>query len=172
MWHQQPWYWLKDASVIRRTLLWLHDERHGVSNHQHLKYLFSRWFRRTSKKSWKLRALLIFVWSPVTGGFPSQRLVTWKMFPFDDVIMRRISNTSGISAYGKLYTTQMDIQTKINVCSSWVYHLLFIAVYSLYCFILYWGMRENIFSSHSLRILLCNFSSSQTYIAWILTACI
>ena len=56
-----------------------HNERDGISNFRHLDYLFNGLSRRWSKKTLKL-------WWPVTGGFPSQRSVTRKMFPFNDVI--------------------------------------------------------------------------------------
>ena len=48
--------------------------RHSVSNHRQLDYLFNRLFRRTSKKTSKLRVTdLCERNSPVTSGFPSQR---------------------------------------------------------------------------------------------------
>ena len=69
------------------SLQWRHDERDGVSNHQHHECLLNRLFRRRSKKTPKLRQL----W-PVTGdrwpvNSPHKWPVTQKMFPFDDVIM-------------------------------------------------------------------------------------
>ena len=51
----------------------------GVSHHL---------FRRRSKKTSKLHVTGLYEGNPpVTGGIPSQRPVTQKMFPFDDVIM-------------------------------------------------------------------------------------
>ena len=56
------------------SLQWRHNERHGVSNHRRLDCLLSRLFRRTSKKTSKLRATGLCGGNPpVTGGFPSQR---------------------------------------------------------------------------------------------------
>ena len=56
------------------ALQWRHNERHGVSNHQHFDCLFSRLFRRTSKKTSNRRVSgLCRGDSPVTGEFPAQR---------------------------------------------------------------------------------------------------
>ena len=70
-------------------LQWRHKEPDGVSNHQRLNCLLNRLFRHRSKKSSKLRVTVLCVrgihrWpanSPHTGP------VTWKMFPFENVIM-------------------------------------------------------------------------------------
>ena len=78
--------WYGYHSVTRWTLSERHNERHGVSNHQHLDCLFNRLFRHTSKKKSKLLVTGRCVGNPpVTGGFPSQRPVARRMFPFDDV---------------------------------------------------------------------------------------
>ena len=74
--------------------LWRHNEYDGVSNHQRLYWLPHRLFKRRSKKTAKLRVTgLCEEKSPVTGEFPSQRPVTRKMFPFDDVIMESLLKT-------------------------------------------------------------------------------
>ena len=71
-----------------KTLQWRHNERDGVSNHQPYDCLLNRLFRRGSKKTSKLRVTGLCAGnSPVTGEFPTQRAVTRKIFPFDDVIM-------------------------------------------------------------------------------------
>ena len=72
-----------------KALLWRHNGRDGVSNHQSHDCLINRSFRRRSKKTSK---------PCVTGldvGFhrgqvnsPHKRPVTRKIFPFDDVIMK------------------------------------------------------------------------------------
>ena len=50
------------------------NERHGVSNHRQLPYLFNRFFRRTSKKTWKPALLTLCDGNPpVAGRFPPQR---------------------------------------------------------------------------------------------------
>ena len=80
--------------VIRKifssyALLWPHNGRDGVSNHQPHDCLLNRLFRRRSKKTSKLRVTGLCAGnSPVTGQFPAQRVSNAeKKFPFDDVIM-------------------------------------------------------------------------------------
>ena len=69
-------------------LQWRHNERDGVSNHQHHDYLLNCLFGHRSKKTSKLRVTgLCGRNTPVTGEFPHKGPVTRKMFPFDDVIM-------------------------------------------------------------------------------------
>ena len=70
------------------SLRWPHDGHNGVSNHQPHHCLLDRLFGCRSKKTSKLRVTGLCVGnSPVPGEFPTQRPVTQKMFPFDDVIM-------------------------------------------------------------------------------------
>ena len=58
----------------RMTLQWRHNGPDGVSNHQPYDCLLNRLFRRTSKKTSKLRVIgLCEGNSPVTGEFPAQR---------------------------------------------------------------------------------------------------
>ena len=70
------------------TLQWRLNERNGVSNHQPHDRLLNRIFMRRSKKKWKLRVTGLFEgthrWAV---NSPHKGPVTWKMFPFDDVIM-------------------------------------------------------------------------------------
>ena len=59
-----------------------------VSNHQRLGCLLNRLFRRSSKKTSKLRVTgLCEGKPPVTGGFPSQRASKAEFFPFDEVTL-------------------------------------------------------------------------------------
>ena len=67
------------------SLEWHHNERDGVSNHQHLDCLLNRLFRHRSKKTSKLH-----VTGLCEGNSPVNVTVTWKMFPFDDIIMDKI----------------------------------------------------------------------------------
>ena len=74
------WKWLvfleqaKRSHSIFVTLRWRHNERDGVSNHQPNDCLFSRLFRRRSKKTSKLRVTGLCAGnSPETGEFPAQR---------------------------------------------------------------------------------------------------
>ena len=56
------------------SLRWRHNERDGVSNHQPRDCLRNRLFRRTPKKTSKLRVTGFCAGnSPVTGEFPTQR---------------------------------------------------------------------------------------------------
>ena len=67
---------------------WRHNDRNGVSNHQPHDCLLNNLFRGRSTKTSKLRVTgLCSGNSPVTGEFPAQKAITWKMFPFDDDIM-------------------------------------------------------------------------------------
>ena len=55
-------------------LQWYHNARGSVSNHQRLHRLLNCWFRRTSKKTPKLRVTGLCAGnSPVTGEFPAQK---------------------------------------------------------------------------------------------------
>ena len=68
------------------TLQWRHNESDDVSKHQRLDCLLNRLFRRRSMKTAKFCATgLCEENSPVTS--PHKGQVTWKPFPFDDVIM-------------------------------------------------------------------------------------
>ena len=74
-----------------QALLWRHNDRDGVSNHQPHDCLLNRLFWRRSKKASKLRVNgLCAANSPVTGESPHKGPVTRKMSPFDDVIMKNL----------------------------------------------------------------------------------
>ena len=73
-------------------LQWHHNEHDGVSNHQPSDCLLNRLFRRESKKTSKLRATGLCEGNHrLRVNSPHKGLVTRKIFPFDDVIMRRTS---------------------------------------------------------------------------------
>ena len=67
------------------SLQWRHNKRHGVSNYQHLDRLLSRLFRRTLKKTSKLRVTAVCEGNPTDS--PHKGTVTRKMRPFDDAIV-------------------------------------------------------------------------------------
>ena len=68
--HQQPSWWLKPGI----TLLWHHNGRDGVSNHQPRNCLLNHSFRGRSKKTSKLCITGLRVGnSPVTGESPAQK---------------------------------------------------------------------------------------------------
>ena len=76
-----PWLW-------SLSLWWRHNDHDSVSNHQPDECLLNRLFRRTSKKTPKLRVTGLCVGnSPGPVNSPHKGPVTRKMFPFDDVIM-------------------------------------------------------------------------------------
>ena len=73
------------SEMVAISLEWRHNQRHGVSNHRRLGYLFKRLFRHKSKKTSKLRVTDTGDrWNP-----PHKGPVTRKMFPFDGVIWWR-----------------------------------------------------------------------------------
>ena len=56
------------------SLQWRHNERGSVSNHQRLHCLHNCWFRRSSKKTSRLRVTGLCAGnSPMTGEFPAQK---------------------------------------------------------------------------------------------------
>ena len=74
------------------ALLCRHNGHDGVSNHQPHDCLLNRPRRRRSKKTWKLRVTgLCAGKSPGLVNSPQKGPVTRKMFPFDDVIMGKMS---------------------------------------------------------------------------------
>ena len=90
------WYDAKTMNMIEDVddddlvdaLRWRHNECDSVSNHQPHGCLLNRLFRRRSKKTSKLPVTGLCVGnSPGPVNSPHKWPVTWKMFPFDDVIM-------------------------------------------------------------------------------------
>ena len=85
-WHNT--FSLNPSSCKTKTLQWHHNDRFGISNDQPHDCLLSCIFRHRSKKTSKPRVTSLCEGnSQVTGEFPAQRPVMWKMFPFDDLIM-------------------------------------------------------------------------------------
>ena len=72
------WWWRRCWWKVRCIpLQWRYNGRDGVSNHQLHDCLLNRLFRRTSKKTSKLRVTGLCAGnSPVTGEFPAQRAST------------------------------------------------------------------------------------------------
>ena len=75
--------------VVLHTLQWRHNERHGVPNHHCFDCLLNCVFRRRSKKTSKLCVTGLRVRGSHLGlaNSPHKGSVTWKMFPFNDIIM-------------------------------------------------------------------------------------
>ena len=99
-------------------LRWGHNDHDNVSNHQPHGCLLNRLFRRTSKKTSKLRVTGLCAGnSPRPVNSPHKGPVTRKMFPFDDVIMPMASQiTDNISLYMTLF--RLTTKTTWN-SSSW-----------------------------------------------------
>ena len=94
--------------IFLYTWQWHHNECDGISNHQLHNYLLNCLFRCRSKKTSSSASLAfmrgIYQW-PVNSLHKGP--VTWKRFPFDDVIMikRHYSNWLAIyhtSPYGSI----------------------------------------------------------------------
>ena len=78
------------SNQFLQTLQWRHNGHDNVSNHQPHDCLLNCLFRRRSKKTSKLRVTGLCAGNhrgPVNS--PHKWPLTRKMFPFDDVIMRR-----------------------------------------------------------------------------------
>ena len=88
--HSNPLQW-RNINVIASqivALLWRHNGRVAVSNHQPSDCLLNRLFRRRSKQTLKHRVTGLCAGnSPGPVNSPHKWPVTRKMFPFDDVIM-------------------------------------------------------------------------------------
>ena len=92
------------------ALQWRHNEHDGVSNHQPNDCSLNRLFRRSSKKTSKLRVTGLCVGnSPVTDEFPAERTSNAEKFPFDDVIMESFKEhvTEAVSSFIALYGTHI-----------------------------------------------------------------
>ena len=73
---------------LQWSLRWRHNDHDGLSYHQPHGCLLNRLFSRRSKKTSKLRVTGLCAGnSPGPVNSPHKGSVTWKMFPFDDVIM-------------------------------------------------------------------------------------
>ena len=96
------------------TLPWRHNGRDGVSNHRHLHSLLNCLFRRSSKKTSKLRVTgLCEGNSPVTGEFPTQKASNAETVSFDDVIMR--------TTFQMLFLTNCGTELLLH-CSLFLYN--------------------------------------------------
>ena len=91
---------IANCQFTHKTWQWPHCKCGGVSNHQPHDCLVNHLFGRLSKKTLKLRVTDLFARnSPVTGEFPHKGPVTRKMFPFNDVIMIILTNSSHLSTF-------------------------------------------------------------------------
>ena len=106
-WVNIPYNWLQNNNT---TLQWRHNGHDGVSNQQPHHCLLNRLFGRRSKKTSNLRVTGLW-WGIHRGpvNSPHKGPVTWKMFPFDDVIMK---NTAACIFYWTYYAHRYSLQKK------------------------------------------------------------
>ena len=91
---------------------WSHNGRDGISNQQLHDCLLNHSFRRRSKKTSQLRVTGLCAGnSQVTGEFPSQRPVTWKMIPFVHYqgCWIVLTHCSLVTSYGIMKLNLVDI---------------------------------------------------------------
>ena len=101
-------------------LLWRHNGRDGVSNHQPNVCLVNRSVRHRSKKPSKLRVTGLCAGnSPVTAASHAE------IFPFDDVIMRISNVWSGINWCGEKIAFETRQNTDANYNVFWCSNLQF-----------------------------------------------
>ena len=79
-------HFLDDSKHTSHTLQWRHNGRDSLSNHQPHDSLLNRWLRRRPEKT-QSSASLAFVRGIHRVNSPHKGRVTWKILPFDDVIM-------------------------------------------------------------------------------------
>ena len=85
---------------ILYTLRWRHNDHAGVSNHQPHGCLLNRLFRHRSKKTSKLRVTGLCAGnSPGPVNSPHKGTVTRKMFPFEDVTMKKWCNAPSATIF-------------------------------------------------------------------------
>ena len=82
-------WWCGISATIKLWLQWHHNEHEGVSDHQPT-IVYSTVYSGADQRNHQSSAALAFVrgnhrWK---ANSPHKGPVTWKMFPFDDVIMR------------------------------------------------------------------------------------
>ena len=89
------WVYLVRGIFCNGPLRWRHNDHDSVLNHQPHDCLLNRLFRRRSKKTSRLCVTGHCAGnSPGPVNSPHKWPVTRKMFPFDDVIMRKLTITT------------------------------------------------------------------------------
>ena len=85
---KDQWWGCTIDGQWRASLHWRHNDHDGISNHQPRGCLLNHLFGRRSKKTSKLRVTGLCVGNSLgLENSPHKGPVTWKMCPFDDVIM-------------------------------------------------------------------------------------
>ena len=113
------WQWTiiySGNSSLRR-----HNGHHGVSNHQPHDCLLNLLFRRTSKKTTKLRVTGVrgIHWYPV--NFPHKWSVTRKMFPFDDIIIAPRDALRSIRSFRTICFWYLYQTIKLLIKKNWIW---------------------------------------------------
>ena len=97
------------------SLLWRHNGRYGVSNHQPHDCLLNPLFRCRSKKTSKLRVTGLCAGnSPGLVNSPHKWLVTRKMFSFNDVIMMVNSMAEDDLSFQGVMASTIMVLTKFS----------------------------------------------------------
>ena len=110
-------------SWLPATLQWRHNDHDGVSNHHPHGCLLNRLFRRTSKKTSKLRVTGLCVGkSPGPVNSPHKGPITRKMFPFDDVISQSVRATIQSPITARVKSVSPCLHPRImGLIHSWQY---------------------------------------------------
>ena len=116
-----PFVDISSAHIKLGQLLWRHNGRDGVSNHQPHDCLLNRSFRRRSKKH-QSSASLAFVWGIHRGpvNSPHKWPVARKMFPLHDVIMGDV--TMGLGIFQANYVKIVAAGALFYITSHGIYH--------------------------------------------------
>ena len=120
------WSTILHKAYIPRALRWRHNGHAGVSNHQSRDCLLNRLFRRTSKKTSKLRVTGLCAGnSPGTGEFPAQRAsyaenvsIWWRHHDYFE-LHQGLSSLSGDQI---LCQVRVWFNIKIEMASQILYH--------------------------------------------------
>ena len=113
-WGEWIYYFLR-----MQSLYWRHNDHGGVSNRQPHGCLLNRLFQTQIKENIKLRVTGLCVGnSPGPVNSPHKGPVTRKMFPFDDVIMIRMSPLNFVVGENEHITTLECNACK--VCCVWI----------------------------------------------------
>ena len=115
--NRESYLYLSPAAYFVISLQCSHNERDGVSNQRRRDGSRHRLVRRRSKKTSKVRVTVVAIEiHRLTLKSPHKRLVTRKIFPFDDVIMPlqcsfflSFLNESHNSHYSRLLMLRMSL---------------------------------------------------------------
>ena len=128
------------------SLRWRHNERDGVLNHQPHDCLLNLLFRRSSKKTSKLRVTGLCVGnSPWPVNSPHKGPVTRKMFPFDDVIMlSAVTHVNDIWDTGRHLSIRRPVNVFLifNTANLCIYIVIYLPIWAIACFARQTGVAQ------------------------------